>query len=228
MKTKQNDTKISIRINKYLASKKISTRRGADDLIKQKKVFINGKLAVLGSQVNEKDKVEVRGAPIKEYLYFAYNKPIGIETGSPRKDLFPIGRLDKNSHGLIILTNDGRITDQLLNPKYFHEKEYIIKTKEKLRSNFKRKKEAGVNIEGYVTQKCKVQIINKNTFRVILTEGKKHQIRRMCANLFQEVDDLKRERIINIKLDNLKSNSLREIKDKELSIFLGFALGQEK
>ncbi len=216
-----------MRINKYLAWKKISTRRGADDLVEKKKVFINGKLAVLGSKVNENDKVEVRGAEKKKYIYFAYNKPIGIETNSPKEDLFPLGRLDKASHGLMILTNDGRITDQLLNPKYFHEKEYIVKTSNKLRSNFKQKMEVGVNIEGYLTKKCKVNIINDFTFRVILTEGKKHQIRRMCSALFQEVSDLKRERIINIKLDNLKPNALREIKGGELSIFLSSTLRQQ-
>ncbi|HEV7424388.1 MAG TPA: pseudouridine synthase [Candidatus Paceibacterota bacterium] len=209
-----------VRINKYLALQKISTRRGADELIKGKKVFINGKLAELGSQVNEGDRVEVKGAKPKEYLYFAYNKQIGTETASPKEGLFPLGRLDKASHGLMILTNDGRITDQLLNPKYFHEKEYLVKTKEKLRSNFKQKMEVGVNIEGYLTKKCKVKIINENTFRVILTEGKKHQIRRMCSALFQEVADLKRERIMNIKLGNLRPNSLREIKEEELKTFL--------
>ena len=215
-----------MRINKYLAWKKISTRRGADELIQNKKVFINGKLAVLGDKIKETDKVEIKGAKAKEYFYFAYNKPIGIETSSPREDLFPLGRLDKNSHGLMILTNDGRITDQLLNPKYFHEKEYMVKTSNKLRSNFKQKMEAGVNIEGYLTKKCKVIIVNDFTFRIILTEGKKHQIRRMCSNLFQEVADLKRERIMNIKLGNLKPNNLRELKGEELAVFLNMCYTQ--
>ena len=215
-----------MRINKYLADQKIATRRGADELIKQKKVFINGKLALLGSQVSETDKVEVRGAEKKEYKYFAYNKPIGIETSSPQEGLFPLGRLDKASHGLMILTNDGRITDQLLNPKYFHEKEYIVRTLNKLRSSFKAKMEAGVNIEGYLTKKCKVKIIDDFNFRVTLTEGKKHQIRRMCSALFQEVADLKRERIMNIKLSNLKSGGLREIKGEELTTFLNQVLHQ--
>src|SRR3990167_11346915 len=188
-----------MRINKYLALKKISTRRGADELIKGKKVFINGKLALLGSKVNEKDKIEVKGAKQKEYKYFIYNKPIGVETSSPKDDLFPLGRLDKNSHGLLILTNDGRITDALLNPKYFHEKEYVVKTSNKLRSSFKQKME---------------------------TEGKKHQIRRMCSALFQEVADLKRERIMNIKLGDLKLNALREIKGEELTVFLNQVLHQ--
>ncbi|MFA6300887.1 MAG: pseudouridine synthase [Candidatus Paceibacterota bacterium] len=209
-----------MRINKYLALKKISTRRGADELIKAKKVFINNKLALLGSQVEESDSVEVRGAKKTEYKYFVYNKPVGTETNSPREDLFPLGRLDKNSHGLLILTNDGRITDQLLNPKYFHEKEYVVRTSNKLRSSFQKKMEAGVNIEGYQTKPCKVKIINENTFRIILTEGKKHQIRRMCSALFQEVADLKRERIMNIKLEKLGPNGLKEIKGKELKIFL--------
>ena len=222
---KKSNTKVGVRINKYLALKKISTRRGADVLVQNKKVFINKKLAVLGSRVKETDVVEVKGAKPVEYKYFAYNKPIGIETDSPKKDLFPLGRLDKNSHGLLILTNDGRITDQLLNPKYFHEKEYVVRTKEKLRSNFKQKMEAGVDIEGYKTKPCKVKIMSENTFKVILTEGKKHQIRRMCANLFQEVADLKRERIMNIKLGNLKPNTLREIKGEELAIFLPRLLG---
>jgi len=209
-----------MRINKYLADKKISTRRGADELIKEKKVFVNGKVAELGAQVNETDKVEIKGAKPKEYKYFAYNKPIGLETASPKEGLFPMGRLDKNSHGLLILTNDGRITEQLLSPKYFHEKEYVVKTSNKLRSNFKQKMETGVNIEGYQTKQCKVQIVNENTFRVILTEGKKHQIRRMCSALFQEIADLKRERIMNIKLGKLQPNASREIKGEELAIFL--------
>ena len=104
--------------------------------------------------------------------------------------------------------------------KYFHEKEYIVKTSNKLRSNFKQKMEAGVNIEGYITKKCKVTIVNKFTFKVILTEGKKHQIRRMCSALFQEISNLKRIRIINILLGTLRPNGLREIKGKELDIFL--------
>lgn len=240
-----------IRLNKYLALKNIATRRGADKLIEDRKVFINGKVAVLGSQVTEKDKVEVKGKKEVPYLYYAYNKPIGVITHSPGEDevdikesvkkqnqkvekkaripegVFPVGRLDKASHGLLILTNDGRITDKLLNPKYVHEKEYVVRTSNKLRNNFKDKMEAGVNIEGYKTKKCKVEIVNENTFRVILTEGKKHQIRRMCSALFQEVADLKRIRVMNIKLDRLPSNSSRVIKGKELEVFLEEILNQK-
>jgi len=231
-----------MRINKYLAFKQISTRRGADELVAKKKVFINGKLALLGSKVNEGDTVKVKEneKEKKHFVYFAYNKPIGVITHSPQdeekeikdmirvqglpSDIFPIGRLDKNSHGLIIITNDGRITDHLLNPKYFHEKEYVVKTSNKLRSSFKANMEKGVKIENYKTKKCKVTILNDFTFRIVLTEGKKHQIRRMCSALFQEVADLKRERIMNIKLGNLKSNQLKEIKGEELSLFLNQVL----
>jgi len=244
-----------IRLNKYLALKNIATRRGADKLIEERKVFINGKVAVLGSQVKESDKVEVKGQKEVPYLYYAYNKPIGVITHSPGEDevdikeslkkqnrkennrvekkaripegVFPVGRLDKASHGLLILTNDGRITDKLLNPKYVHEKEYVVRTSNKLRNNFKDKMEAGVNIEGYKTKKCKVEIVNENTFRVTLTEGKKHQIRRMCSALFQEVADLKRIRVMNIKLDRLPSNSSRVIKGKELEVFLEQILNQK-
>ena len=223
---KETNEKYPMRINKYLALKKISTRRGADELIKEKKVFINGKLAELGSKVLEKDNVEIKGAKPIEYKYFAYNKPIGVETDSPKAGFFPLGRLDKNSHGLLILTNDGRITEQLLSPKYFHEKEYIVRTSNKLRSSFKNKMEAGVNIEGYLTKKCNVKIVNENTFKVILTEGKKHQIRRMCSALFQEIADLKRERIMNIKLGTLKDGGIRELKGEELTTFLDQVLHQ--
>lgn len=229
-----------MRINKYLALKNLASRRGADVLVADKKVFINGKLAALGSKVKETDKVEVRDKNPKKNVYYAYNKPIDIVTHSANKkleneeqeikdnlkklklgdDVFPLGRLDKNSHGLIILTNDGRITENLLSPDKAHEKEYAIKTSNKLRGSFKEKMEKGVDIEGYITKPCKVQIINDFTFKVILTEGKKHQIRRMCSALFQEVADLKRIRVMNIKIGNLKSNQFREIKGKELEEFL--------
>jgi 23S rRNA pseudouridine2604 synthase len=213
-----------IRINKYLAHQKIATRDGADEMISKGQVFINGKLAVLGSKVNESDKVEIKGLTTpKKYVYYAYNKPIGLETPkiSAKKDVFPIGRLDKDSHGLLILTNDGRITDLLLNPKYIHEKEYLVKTSNKLRGNFKQKMEAGVTIEDYKTKPCKVEILNKFLFKIVLTEGKKHQIRRMCSVLFQEIADLKRIRIMNIELGNLKPDTFCEIKGKELEKFLG-------
>ena len=213
-----------MRINQYLAWQKHSTRRGGDELVQKKQVTINGRFAELGDKVNENDVVEVlKSKKPKSYLYFAYNKPVGETTDTPiffNKEIFPLGRLDKDSSGLMLLTNDGRVTDRLLNPEYAHEKEYIITVKEKLRPNFKQKMEAGVDIEGYMTKKCKVEILNNFTFKITLTEGKKHQIRRMCVALHNEVRDLKRTRILNIKLGDLSPGSHRTIGGEELDIFL--------
>lgn len=225
-----------MRINRFLALKKHSTRRGADELISQKKVFINGRLAVLGDKVQENDNVEVRfRGKLAPHIYLAYNKPKDVVTHSAQhgdreikhelknsalKNVFPVGRLDKDSHGLIILTNDGRITERLLGPAHFHEKEYLVTTKNKLRNNFKEKMEAGVQIENEKTAPCKVKILNDHTFRIILTEGKKHQIRRMCVALFQEVEDLQRTRVMNIELGNLPIGAHREIVGEELQTFL--------
>jgi 23S rRNA pseudouridine2604 synthase len=232
-KTEVNTPLYPMRINKYLALKNYATRRGADELVERGQVFINDARAVLGDKVNEGDHVEVhQRGKAKEYIYLAYNKPRGIITHSPQhgekeakddipiRDVFPVGRLDKDSTGLLILTNDGRVTDRLLNPKHAHDKEYIVSTKNPLRSSFKAKMEVGVNIEGEMTKPCKVDIINENTFRITLSEGKKHQIRRMCVALFQEVDTLKRVRIMNIILGKTAEGSYRKIEGAELNVFL--------
>ncbi len=220
-----------MRINKYLASKQYCTRREADTLIEKGKVFINGKQAVLGDKVGEKDVVDVKFRA-KKYRYFAYHKPRGIITHSPQgdekdiamvspiKDVFPIGRLDKDSYGLIILTDDGRITDKLLNPDYEHEKEYRVTTAVKLRPSFKEHMEKGIDIGGYKTKKCRVEVIGEKMFTIVLTEGKKHQIRRMCAALHNDAIELVRTRIMNIRLGNLASGANREIKGDELTAFL--------
>jgi len=213
-----------MRINQYLAWQKYATRRGGDKLVEDGQVLINGKLAKLGDKVQESDKVEVlKNKKQKPYLYFAYYKPKGISTeeiSSPKKETFPLGRLDKASSGLIIFTNDGRVTDRLLNPEYDHEKEYLVKTAEKLRSSFKKNMEAGVEIEEYTTKKCRIEILNDFTFKITLTEGKKHQIRRMCSALFQQVRDLKRIRITSIGLQDLTPDTYRPIKGEELKTFL--------
>src|SRR3989344_3231566 len=220
-----------MRINKYLAHKNFATRREADTFIEQGKVLINGRKAVLGDKVSENDVVEVRFRT-KEHRYFAYNKPRGIITHSPEEDerdirqsiplvgVFPVGRLDKDSHGLIILTDDGRITDKLLNPEYVHEKEYVVTVKETLAANFRERMEKGVNIEGYTTKPCTVKILGEKKFSITLTEGKKHQIRRMCASLGYVTADLERIRIMNIKLAGLKLGEHRALKDAELASFL--------
>jgi 23S rRNA pseudouridine2604 synthase len=222
-----------MRINKYLAEEKHSTRRGADELIADGKVFINGRLATVGEKINEGDKVEVRfKGKKKDLVYLAYNKPRGLVTHSAQEGeqdiadkvnvpgVFPIGRLDKDSSGLIILTNDGRITERLLSPEHDHEKEYVVSIKGKLRANFKEKMEAGVQIDADKTKPCKVEILSDKKFKVILTEGKKHQIRRMCTALFQEVDTLKRVRVMNIELGELKEGEWRVIDGEELATLL--------
>lgn len=221
-----------IRINRYIALKGYATRRGADELIEKGHVYINGKPAELGQMVQENDTVEISGHTHKKYTYIALNKPQGVVTHSPQKHereikdilpikgVFPIGRLDKNSHGLIILTNDGRITDRLLSPSKDHEKEYIVSTKLKLRSSFKEKMEAGVDIEGYITKPVKITLVDEHTFKIVLTEGKRHQIKRMVVALFNEVVDLKRIRIMNIRLGTLKPGEFRHIEEDELDTFL--------
>lgn len=220
-----------MRINKYLAHKNYATRREADTLIEAGKVLINGKKAVLGDKVLETDNVEVRFR-VKKHRYFAYNKPRGVITHSPDEDerdirqsiplvgVFPIGRLDKDSHGLIILTDDGRITDKLLNPEYEHDKEYVVATNEELPNNFKTRMERGVDIEGYMTKPCTVKVLSPKKFLITLTEGKKHQIRRMCSALGLTTADLERTRIMNIGLQGLKAGEYRELQGTELSKFL--------
>lgn len=220
-----------MRINKYLALHKYASRREADKLIEAGRVYINSMPAVLGSAVAAGDTVEVKGT-LKTYRYFAYNKPRGIITHSPQgteksiedilplKGVFPIGRLDKDSLGLIILTDDGRITDALLNPKNEHEKEYEVTTLDTLPKDFKKKMERGVNIGDYTTKPSHIEIRGERTFSIILTEGKKHQIRRMCGALGASVTLLKRVRILNILMGSLKEGEYRPIEKMELKVFL--------
>ena len=220
-----------MRINKYLAELGLCTRREADRYIAQGLVFINGTRAQLGSQVKEGDKVETN-LPEVRHRYFAYNKPRGIVTHSPTesqqgiediaglKGVSPMGRLDKESHGLIILTDDGRITERLLGPDHDHEKEYVVITKEHLPPSFKKRMEQGVDLEDYRTKPAKVKMLGDNKFSIILTEGKKHQIRRMCAAWGYTIADLKRVRVMNIKLGTLQAGQFRTIKGQELKEFL--------
>lgn len=228
---KQTPDEYPMRINKYLAKEGVATRRGADELIIQGKVLVNGRVAVLGDKVTRDDKVELRGKTPKTYLYFAYHKPVGVITHSPQlgekdikqsvpMDVFPVGRLDKDSSGLIILTNDGRVTDRLLNPAFDHDKEYAVRTAEPLRESFKKTMEAGVDIEGYTTKRCSVRKTGECSFIITLTEGKKHQIRRMVAALHNTVVELERTRILNIKLGDLRPGAWRPIEGEELKTFL--------
>jgi 23S rRNA pseudouridine2604 synthase len=226
-----------MRINRLLAERGIATRRAADELVEKGVIFINGRKAVIGQKVNENDEVEVRRrGGIVNHTYVAFHKPAGMDTHNEpgakesiikslplflqKLKLFPVGRLDKDSRGLIILTNDGRITDRLLNPDRFHEKTYDVKTKLALRSTFKDKMSEGVNIEGYMTRPARVQILGDKRFRITLTEGKSHQIRRMVSALFNEVQDLKRIQILNVHLGPLPVSMARKIEGEELDTFL--------
>ncbi len=221
-----------IRINKYLATQGVSTRRDADKLIEAGKVTINGRRAILGDKVVEGDKVEVVKKIKNNFVYYAYNKPRGVITHSPQKGekdiltsvalkgVFPIGRLDKDSEGLIILTNDGRVTDRLLNPKYDHEKEYFVKTRTLVKDSHLKTMEKGMNLEGITTSPCKTKFIDDRGFYITISEGQKHQIRRMCDALTLPIDTLERIRVMNIKLGNLKSNAYRKIDGEELETFL--------
>jgi len=221
-----------VRINKYLASKGIATRKDADKLIIAGKVTINGRRAVLGDKVRLTDKVEVSKKMTRNFLYYAYNKPRGIITHSPQngekditssiplKGVFPVGRLDKDSEGLIILTNDGRITDRLLNPKYDHDKEYTVKTRGLIKESQLKVMEKGMELEGIVTAPCKTKWLGEKSFAITISEGQKHQIRRMCDALNLPIDSLKRVRVMNILLGKLTPNDYREVKGEELKTFL--------
>jgi 23S rRNA pseudouridine2604 synthase len=236
-------TEFPMRINRFLAKKQICTRREADELISAGKVTINGRTAVLGDKVGESDGVLVQDDPRlkKEFAYLAYNKPRGIITHSPQKGereigaiinypikLFPVGRLDKDSSGLIILTNDGRITDRLLSPEYYHEKEYLVEVDRAMSPSFLKQMEKGIELEdGYITRPTKIKKIDSQKFTIILTEGKKHQIRRMCEALGRQIKELKRIRILNIDLGDLKPGKFRKIESNELGDFLN-NLGMKK
>lgn len=225
-----------VRINKYLADNGYATRKEADVLIERGLVTVNGEPAKIGMRIRENDEVEVRSARRKRYVYIAVNKPRGLTTLKTEKDerdtlsllpsdikrmkLFPVGRLDKASEGLILLTNDGRLTDRLLHPDREHEKTYRVTTKKPLRESFKHYMEAGVDIEGYVTRPAKVRILGEKKFEITITEGKKHQIRRMVVAMHNEVASLCRTSIMNIKLGTLVSGGYRPIEGKELAVLL--------
>jgi 23S rRNA pseudouridine2604 synthase len=225
-----------VRINRFLALKKYCSRREADVFISKGIVKINGKNAKIGDTIKETDKVEValpKNGKLKDLQYLAYNKPLGIVTHSPQKgeksiaeslnipkDIFPIGRLDKESSGLIILSNDGRLTDRLLNPENEHEKEYTVRVNKEITNIFLKVLGSGIQLEDFKTKPCQVKKKDEFTFNIILTEGKKHQIRRMCAAFGYSVVSLKRIRIMNIKLENLKIGKIRKIETGELQMLL--------
>ncbi|NQX90851.1 MAG: 23S rRNA pseudouridine(2604) synthase RluF [Flavobacteriales bacterium] len=226
------------RINKYLSEMGYCSRRAADKLIDQGKVKINGKLPELGTKVMPGDEVSVNGEIIgekqEERVYLAFNKPVGVVCTTDRKveknniidyigyptRIFPIGRLDKPSEGLIFLTNDGDIVNKILRARNHHEKEYIVDVKQPIRKDFVEKMSNGIPILDQVTRKCKVEQMNRNRFRIVLTQGLNRQIRRMCEYLGYDVVRLKRVRIMNVQLDvgvgkwrHLRPNEIAKINE---------------
>ena len=225
------------RLNKYLAECGVCSRREADKLIDQGRVKVNDQVAKSGMQVDERDVVEVNNKKIKPLtskVVLAYNKPIGITC--TEKDKFaektiieaikyPIrltyaGRLDKESDGLIIMTNDGELIQQMMKGINGHEKEYIVKVNKEITEEFVEKMSAGVYLKelNQTTRKCEVEKVGKYTFRIVLTQGLNRQIRRMCQAFGYQVKTLTRVRVMNVKLDNIKTGEYRELKGEELEI----------
>ena len=239
-KKKESNSKLSdasalISINKYISSTGFCSRREADKYIEQQRVTINGKTVGLGARVAAGDKVAVDGEPIKlktsnKPVYIALNKPVGITSTTDTKDktniisflnypkrIFPIGRLDKDSDGLIFLTNDGDIVNKILRAENNHEKEYIVTVDKAITPDFIQKMGNGVPVLDTVTQKCFVKQEGSRKFRIILTQGLNRQIRRMCEYLGYEVKKLTRIRIMNVELGNLVPGKWRYLTAAEIT-----------
>ncbi|WP_338541233.1 23S rRNA pseudouridine(2604) synthase RluF [Paenibacillus tundrae] len=232
-----------MRINKFISETGYCSRREADKLVESGKVTINGIQAELGSQAEEGDDVRINGQPIREkrkHVYIALNKPVGITSTTEQhirgnivdfvghtERIFPIGRLDKDSEGLILMTNDGDIVNRILRAEGRHEKEYIVTVDRPVTASFLQGMSTGVKILGEMTLPCKVTRISDRMFRIILTEGKNRQIRRMCSAFGYEVRRLKRIRIMNIHLGEQATGKWRELtaaEKAELGSLLDYSL----
>jgi len=227
-----SDTQLT-RINKFLSEAGYCSRRAADKLIAQRRVTINGKVPEMGTKIAPGDEVRVDGElisnPKEKQVYLAFNKPIGIVCTTDtrvEKDniidyinyptrIFPIGRLDKPSEGLIFLTSDGDIVNKILRARNNHEKEYEVTVNRPITNDFVKKMSNGIPILGTVTRKCKVEQLTKYTFKIILTQGLNRQIRRMCEYLDYKVVKLKRTRIMNVSLD-VPVGKWRHLTEEEL------------
>lgn len=222
------------RINKYLSEIGFCSRREADKMLENGRITVNGKVPELGTKVSDDDEILVDGVSVRkveeEHVYIALNKPVGIvcttDTKRERdniaefvnhpKRIFPIGRLDKPSEGLILLTSDGDIVNKILRARNNHGKEYIVRVDKPITPQFLHKMRNGIPILGTVTNKCEVEQIDTLSFRIVLTQGLNRQIRRMCEYLGYEVKKLKRIRIMNIKLD-LPIGKWRDLTAQELA-----------
>ena len=223
-----------IRINKYLSEIGYCSRRQADKLIEQGRIMINSKEAVMGYKVQKDDVIHVDGEKIKQKkskrIFIALNKPKGVVCTTNagveenniidfikfRERIFPIGRLDKTTTGLILLTNDGDTANKILKTAYNNEKEYLVRVNRPISEDVLKKMSEGVAIVGKKTRKCKVEKLKSTEFKIILTQGLNRQIRRMCEYFDFRVVSLKRVRIMNIKLD-VKEGKYRLLNDKEIS-----------
>lgn len=221
-----------MRINKFLSSAGIVSRRGADKWIEDGRITINGEVAELGSRVNDGDEIRADGKLVQletELVYIVLNKPVGITSTTEKHikgnvvdfvnhplRIFHIGRLDKDSNGLLLLTNDGDIVNEILREEHGHEKEYIVTVDKPITKDFIRKMESGVAILDTVTKPCKVRQLGNRKFNITLTQGLNRQIRRMCSALGYHVQTLQRTRILNIHLGDLPIGKWRDLTDDEL------------
>jgi 23S rRNA pseudouridine2604 synthase len=231
--TSQGMESDEVRINKFLSEAGICSRREADRYIAEGKVQIDGVTAVMGSKVGKNSLVTFQGKPVKKeekLVLIAFNKPEGIvSTTDPDEPdnivdfinygmrIYPIGRLDKDSEGLILLTNDGNIVNRILRAENHHEKEYIVTVNKEITQDFIKKMSQGVPVLDKITNPCEVYPVDKNTFRIILTQGLNRQIRRMCEYFGYRVVKLTRIRIMNIQLGRLKLGAWRNVTDKEIA-----------
>lgn len=223
-----------VRINKFIADAGICSRRNADKLIEEGRVTVNGKVVENGVKVTKKDKIYIDGKPIKgadSRVYLLFNKPIGVVCTADKKEknniidyisyqtrIMYAGRLDKESEGLMLMTNDGDLIDALMRAKNRHEKEYIVTVNSPIDKNFIYELRNGVYLEelDVTTRKCKASIIDSTSFRITLTEGHNRQIRRMCEALGKEVTALKRVRIVNLLLGDLALGKYRNLTREEM------------
>jgi len=227
----EDGNNMPMRLNKYLSDAGVCSRREADRLIEAGKVMIDGQIAQMGMKVNPYQKVLVNRKPVKKevgMILLAVNKPVGVVCTAEKKEkkniinfmkyphrIYPIGRLDKDSEGLLLMTNNGDIVNKIMRAGNYHEKEYIVTVNRPITDVFLKKMSEGVPILDTITRACKVESVGKYKFKIILTQGLNRQIRRMCEYFDYKVVALKRIRIMNIELGKLKVGAYREVTEQE-------------
>ena len=226
----------NIRLNKFLSDAGVCSRRAADKAIEEGRVLVNGEIPLMGQRISSSDEVLFDGKPVsnanKKPVLIAYNKPVGIVCTAEKKEknnivdhigyperIYPIGRLDKDSNGLILLTNQGDLVNKIMRAVNAHEKEYIVSVDKEIDKDFIKKMSDGVYLDELevTTRKCKVKKLSKYEFNIILTQGLNRQIRRMCQMLGYKVKTLKRVRIMNIELGDLKVDTYRDVTPNEIT-----------